>query len=122
MGWSTALADRVEGVALSDVPEIKALLPEARRTYSLGSESLEERFVEIKPGLLMQLLAKSQHVILGRRGTGKSTVMNVVLHKAKAEGVPFAVVDMEKHKHRNYPDVLIEILIDALERLMPTAP
>jgi hypothetical protein len=45
--------------------------------------------------------------------------MNVLLHNARAAGVPVAVVDMEQHKHRNYPDVLIEVLIDALDRLTP---
>jgi len=82
------MVDRVAGVSLDDVPEIKALLAEARRTYSIGSESMEDRFVEIKPGLLNQLLARSHHVIQGRRGTGKSTVMNVLLYKAQADGVP----------------------------------
>lgn len=113
------MADRVAGISLADVPDVKALLPEARRTYSVGSESMEDRFVEIKPGILSQLLAQSHHVIQGRRGTGKSTVMNVLLHTAQAQGVPVAIVDMEKYKHRSYPDVLIEILVDALTLLAP---
>lgn len=73
----------------------------------------------MQPGLIATLLSRSHHVIQGRRGTGKSTVLQVLNHRANQENIPVAIVDMEHHKHRKYPDVLVEVLIDALDRLRP---
>jgi hypothetical protein len=102
------------GLLIEDIPQLKELLTEARRTYGHGSDRISERFVEIRPGLVSQLLSRSHHVIQGRRGTGKSTVLRVLSKRAESDNVPVVIVDMEQHKHRHYPDVLVDVLIDVL--------
>ncbi|WP_406105512.1 hypothetical protein [Micromonospora globbae] len=102
--------------------QIKKVLTAAYRTTEGVSDAVIDRFIEPRVGLLDQLMAEAHHLIEGRRGTGKSTILQVLRHRALEQGIPVAFVDMEKHKHRKYPDVLVELLIDVLGGLSPKAP
>lgn len=69
-------------------------------------------FVEPAAGTLARSLSKRHHIVFGRRGSGKTSL----LQKARAELVlnrrPNAFVDLEKFKGHSYPDVLISVLIE----------
>jgi hypothetical protein len=75
--------------------------------------------VELRPGIEDTLKAQRHHLITGRRGTGKSTLLHVVRRRLRQEGSPVAVIDMEKYKGRPFPGVLIEILIALLDEVKP---
>ena len=89
-----------------------ALEEAARATTETAS-----RFVEPAEGTLQRALSKRNHIIFGRRGSGKTSL----LQKARAEFVanrqPNAFVDLEKFKGHAYPDVLISVLIETFENL-----
>lgn len=55
----------------------------------------------------------------GRRGVGKSTTLAVLQQRARQDGSEVIFVDVETHKDRAYPDVLIEIILDILEAIRP---
>ncbi|MEU4386877.1 hypothetical protein [Promicromonospora sp. NPDC023805] len=107
------------GVEYSKLGPLREALAEAARTDESNAERAVERFVELRPGHADTLRARQHHLISGRRGTGKSTLLHVVRVHLRESGAPVAVIDMEKFKNRPFPDVLIEILIKLLDELRP---
>ena len=75
------------------------------------------RFVEPAAGTLARALSNRHHLLFGRRGSGKTSL----LLKARTDLVmnrrPNAFVDMEKFKGHSYPDVLISVLIETFANL-----
>ncbi len=107
------------GVQYSKLGDLREGLAEAARTDELNAARTVERFVELSPGHEGTLRARQHHLLSGRRGTGKSTLLHVVRAHLRESEVPVAVVDMEKFKNRPFPDVLVEILITLLDELRP---
>lgn len=97
----------------------KGALSAALRTTSEADESLSNRFVELRPGIVETLNSKVNHLVTGRRGVGKSTTLAVLQRTAESEGSGVIFVDVETHKSRAYPDVLIEIVLDILKEIVP---
>lgn len=114
-GSSAAIGVRYEGLG-----PLRKALAEAARTDESNAEQIIARFVELRPGIQDTLMAGRHHLITGRRGTGKSTLLHLVRQKLREQGVPVAVIDMEKFKGRPFPDVLIEILIALLDEVEPS--
>ena len=89
-----------------------ALEEAARATGPTGT-----RFIEPAAGTLSRALSARNHLIFGRRGSGKTSL----LQKARAEMLaarrPNAYIDMEKFKGHTYPDVLISVLIETFENI-----
>jgi hypothetical protein len=98
---------------------LREALAEAARTDESNADLAVKRFVELRPGHEDTLRARQHHLITGRRGTGKSTLLHVARTHLRQSGAPVAVIDMEKFKNRPFPDVLIEILIKLLDELRP---
>jgi hypothetical protein len=108
------------GIAYAKLGPLREALAEAARTDESNADRAVERFVELRPGHEDTLKARQHHLISGRRGTGKSTLLHVARAHLRESGAPVAVIDMEKFKNRPFPDVLIEILIDLLDELRPS--
>jgi hypothetical protein len=98
---------------------LREALAEAARTDESNAAQTIARFVELRPGIQDTLAARRHHLISGRRGTGKSTLLHLVRRNLRDAGAPVAVIDMEKFKGRPFPDVLIEILIALLDEVRP---
>lgn len=99
--------------------QLKELLSEATRTDNQSAGAVADRFVELRPGTLQQLKSMRHHLVTGRRGTGKSTLLHMMRLGIENDGGMVAMVDMEHYKGRAYPDVLIEILERLLRELTP---
>lgn len=65
--------------------------------------------------MLRQGLSKRHHIVFGRRGSGKSSLLRKIEAELSSERVPVAYVDLEQFKGHSYPDVLISIMIKVLE-------
>ena len=108
------------GVEYAKLGPLREALAEAARTDESNADLAVKRFVELRPGHEDTLRARQHHLITGRRGTGKSTLLHVARAHLRQSGAPVAVIDMEKFKNRPFPDVLIEILIKLLDELRPS--
>ena len=71
-------------------------------------------FIEPTPGVLDKAKNKRHHIIFGRRGSGKSSLLHKVAADLTISRTPIAYVDLEQFKGHSYPDVLISVLISTL--------
>lgn len=72
------------------------------------------RFIEPAPGVLLRAKSNQHHIIFGRRGSGKSSLLRKSAADLTLDRRPIAFVDMETFKGHSYPDVLISVLIKSL--------
>src|SRR3954468_10068323 len=71
-------------------------------------------FIEPTPGVLDKAKNKRHHIIFGRRGSGKSSLLHKIASDLTVSRTPIAYVDVEQFKGHSYPDVLISVLITTL--------
>lgn len=74
-----------------------------------------DKFIEPAVGTLRRAKSKRHHLIFGRRGSGKSSLLNKSVSELALLGHPVAMVDLEPFKVHQYPDVLISVLIASLK-------
>lgn len=72
------------------------------------------RFIEPAPGVLLRAKSNQHHIVFGRRGSGKSSLLRKTAADLTIDRRPIAFVDMETFKGHSYPDVLISVLIKSL--------
>jgi hypothetical protein len=70
-----------------------------------------KHFVEPTPGVLAKAKSKRHNIIFGRRGSGKSSLLQKISADLTVDRTPIAMVDLETFKQHSYPDVLLSILI-----------
>lgn len=98
---------------LSDirVEKLVRLVEESSRSSQEGVK----RFIEPAQGTLSRAKSKRHHIIFGRRGSGKSSLLQKAAADLTVDRRPIAYVDLETFKGHSYPDVLISILISTLK-------
>jgi hypothetical protein len=72
------------------------------------------RFVEPAHGTLDRAMSARPHIVFGRRGSGKSSLLRKAYAVLSLERRPAAYVDLEAFKGHSYPDVLLSVLISSL--------
>lgn len=72
-------------------------------------------FIEPALGTLAKAENLRTHLIFGRRGSGKSSLLNKVSSQLSLQRRPNVMIDMETFKGHSYPDVLISILINVFQ-------
>lgn len=103
-----------------EIEKLVTLVEEAARS----SESGVKRFIEPAQGTLRRAVSKRHHLVFGRRGSGKSSLLRKAAADLTIERRPIAYVDLESFKAHSYPDVLLSILIKTFsefERWLKTA-
>ena len=98
-------------LALNVVDDLLVLCEEVTRATPEGAR----RFIEPAPGVLLRAKSKQHHIIFGRRGSGKSSLLRKSVADLTIDRRPIAFVDMETFKGHSYPDVLISVLIKSLQ-------
>jgi hypothetical protein len=94
--------------------------PRVERLVTLVEESTRssregvKRFIEPAQGTLRRAVNKRHHIIFGRRGSGKSSLLRKAAADLTVDRRPIAYVDLEIFKGHTYPDVLISILVSTL--------
>ena len=86
------------------------LVEEAARSTEAGVK----HFVEPAPGTLQRTTNKRHHIVFGRRGSGKSSLLRKAGADLTVDRRPIAYVNLEAFKGHSYPDVLISVLISTL--------
>ena len=97
-----------------EVAEFVVALEEAGRADT-SAESI--RFIEPAAGTLSRALANRSHLVFGRRGSGKTSLLLKTRAEMLEQRRPNAYIDMEKFKGHTYPDVLISVLIETFENI-----
>jgi hypothetical protein len=95
----------------AEVESLVILVEEATRSSKEGVK----RFIEPAQGTLRRAINKRHHVIFGRRGSGKSSLLRKAAADLTIDRRPIAYVDLETFKGHTYPDVLLSILLSALK-------
>jgi hypothetical protein len=93
------------------VDALAICLEEATR----ASDQLIKRFVEPAQGTLGRATSRRHHIVFGRRGSGKSSLLKKVRADLSVLRKPVAYVDMEAFKGHSFPDVLVSVLISTLD-------
>jgi Cdc6-like AAA superfamily ATPase len=91
-----------------EVTNLEILLEEATRS----SAGTVHRFIEPASGTLARATSRQHHLIFGRRGSGKSSLLRKAVQDLTVDRRPIALVDLESFKGHEYPDVLISVLIE----------
>ena len=92
-----------------EVENLAILVEEATRSTQEGVK----RFVEPAQGTLRRATSKRHHIVFGRRGSGKSSLLRKAAADLTIDRRPIAYVDLETFKGHSYPDVLLSVLIKA---------
>ena len=96
-----------------EVHNLQNALTEAVR----ASEEGVQRFIEPVGGALRVALTRRPHLIFGRRGSGKTSLLRKAIAEHNLDRRPSAFVDLEPFKGHTYPDVLISVLIEFFRSL-----
>jgi len=88
-----ALATKVEEAARSTMEGVK-------------------HFTEPAPGTLQRAVSRRHHIVFGRRGSGKSSLLRKGVADLTVDRRPIAYVNLETFKEHSYPDVLLSVLIE----------
>lgn len=111
------------GVTILDRPEIAKLVTLVEEAARSTDEGIK-RFVEPAQGTLRRATTKRHHMVFGRRGSGKSSLLRKAAADLTVDRRPIAYVDLESFKAHSYPDVLLSVLISTFtefERWLRTA-
>src|SRR4030042_294591 len=95
----------------AEMTRLLTLVEEAARSTEEGVK----HFVEPAPGTLRRTTSKRHHIVFGRRGSGKSSLLRKAAADLTVDRRPIAYVNLEAFKGHSYPDVLISVLISTLQ-------
>ena len=90
-----------------EMEKLATIVEEAMRSTKEGVKY----FVEPAQGTLRRAISKRHHMIFGRRGSGKSSLLRKAASDLTISRRPIAHVDLEAFKGHSYPDVLLSVLI-----------
>jgi len=81
-----------------------------------ASKQTTKRFIEPAQGTLRRATSRRHHIIFGRRGSGKSSLLYKSATDLDETKQAIAYVDLEPFKGHQYPDVLISVLLAVLTK------
>ncbi len=92
------------------VKKLSILIEEGARATASGTT----RFIEPTDGALLRAISRRHHIVFGRRGSGKSSLLHKSAENLRSDANCVAYVDLEPYKGHQYPDVLLSVLLDCL--------
>ncbi len=69
-----------------------------------------ERFIEPGLGRLVEATSHQHHIVFGRRGSGKSSLLRKAESDLIARGAPVAFVDLDIYKGQTFPNLVASVL------------
>jgi recombinational DNA repair ATPase RecF len=94
----------------SQIDQLLTLVEEATR----ATKGPPKRFIEPARGTLDRAKSRRHHIVFGRRGSGKTSLLRKASSDLTLLRIPVAFIDLEAFKGHAYPDVLLSILIETL--------
>jgi hypothetical protein len=111
-------ADVTKRLGLPETLLLRTVLAEnlTASSSTLGSEFLS-RYIRSVFGAEEQVTAQSNHIVFGRRGSGKSSLLLYGLHMLKAENIPYVWVPMQTYDGRSDFGAVIDVFIEVLRQV-----
>ena len=101
--------------------EIRLLLGVLTESQNVNRYSFPKdffaRYTTSVSGAETQIVSNANHVVLGRRGAGKSMLLLYAWHRRKQQDKPSVWIDMQVYSGRDDHGVIADILIDILDQL-----
>jgi len=94
-----------------EMGKLVTLVEEASRSTEEGVK----HFIEPGPGTLSRARNRRHHIVFGRRGSGKSSLLRKAAADLTVDRRPIAYVNLEAFKGHSYPDVLLSVLISTFQ-------
>jgi hypothetical protein len=98
---------------LLESPSVDKLITLVEEATRATSDS-PRRFIEPARGTLDRAKSRRHHLVFGRRGSGKTSLLRKAGADLTLQRIPSAFIDLEAFKGHAYPDVLLSILIETL--------
>src|SRR6266576_2450002 len=102
-----------EPINSAEVSLLVTKVEEAARATEEG----DKHFNKPAPGTLKRAVSKRHHIVFGRRGSGKSSLLRKAAADLTVDRSPIAYVDLEAFKGHSYPDVLLSVLIKCFSEI-----
>lgn len=113
-------------------PSNRLQLPETQFLRTTLSESLTAtqhsfaddfftRYIRSVSGDEEQIVSQSNHIVYGRRGAGKSSLLAYLMHNLRQSGSPYAWVNIQAYSGRRDIGAVAEVLIDITNQLQEYA-
>jgi hypothetical protein len=97
-------------LARPEVGQLVISVEEATR----ATKDAPRRFIEPADGTLNRAKSRRHHIVFGRRGSGKTSLLRNAGADLTLKRTPIAFIDLEAFKGHEYPDVLLSVLIESL--------
>lgn len=111
---------RKKGSDVLDGPEGRLLLRILSESQNVNRYSFEHdfkaRYTRSVSGAESQIVATANHVVLGRRGAGKSMLLLYAWHERKHLSLPSVWIDMQVYSGRDDDEVISDVLREILEQ------
>jgi len=99
-----------DAVAPLESPEIVILSTKVEEAARSNKEGVRY-FIEPGQGTLRRATSRRHHIIFGRRGSGKSSLLRKAGADLTVDRRPIAYINLESFKDHSYPDILLSVLI-----------
>jgi hypothetical protein len=76
-----------------------------------------DRYIKSVFGAEEQILSASNHIVFGRRGSGKSSLLLYAMHKLELSNAPFAWIDMQVYHQRSDNGVVVDIISEVVQQV-----
>jgi hypothetical protein len=102
-------------------PETQILQRLISESLTVGRSTLEsdfhEQFIPFLGGEEGRIYSKANHVVFGRRGAGKSSLVLYACHQARRAGFPFCWVAVQQYRRRADLQVVPQVLAEIVETM-----
>jgi hypothetical protein len=90
-------------------------------SLTVGRSTLQsdfhEKFIPFLGGEERRIYSETNHVVFGRRGAGKSSLVLYACHQARKAGLPFCWIAMQQYRRRRDLQVIPQVLSEIVEAL-----
>ena len=108
---------------LPEVHLLRTVLSESlMATHHSFQEDFFTRYIRSVFGAEEQIIANNNHIVFGRRGAGKTSLLAYFLHKLRQQGAPYAWVAMQAYAGRKDPHVIVDVFLDIVQQLHTRNP
>jgi len=95
----------------------KVIAESLTATSSTFGDEYLDRYIRSVSGAEEQITARSNNIVLGRRGSGKSSLLLYAMHKLKEEQTPYTWTTIQTYEGRKDFLVVVDIFLDIVSQL-----